>query len=46
LGDLVPGPAGFVAGFAFLFLASAILSFLVVRTPLWRRRHPVAVGMG
>ena len=28
---------------AVLFLSAAILSFLVVRTPLWRRRHRVAV---
>src|SRR6478752_10649532 len=34
-----------LAADAFLFLSSAILSFLVLRTPLWRRRHPVAVGI-
>ena len=34
-----------LAADAFLFLSSAILSFLVVRTPLWRRRHPVAVAV-
>jgi hypothetical protein len=30
---------------AFLFLTSAILSFLVVRTPLWQRRRRVAVAI-
>ena len=35
-----------LAADAFLFLATSILSFLVVRTPLlWRHRHPVAVGI-
>ena len=34
-----------LAADAFLFLSAAILSFLVMRTSLWRRRHPVAVGI-
>jgi hypothetical protein len=34
-----------LAADAFLFLSSAILGFLVTRTPLWRRRHSVAVGI-
>jgi hypothetical protein len=34
-----------LAADAFLFLSSAILSFLVVRTPLWRRRRTVSVGI-
>ena len=34
-----------LAADAFLFLSAAILCFLVNRTPLWRRRHAVAVGI-
>jgi hypothetical protein len=34
-----------LAADSFLFLSTAILSFVVVRTPLWRRRHRVAVGI-
>ena len=34
-----------LAADTFLFLSTALLSFLVVRTPLWRRRRSVAVAI-